>query len=117
MMVDEDDLSYIVERMGPVRAQYYQIGTLLHLNRGELNAIRRKNVDSAEAMIEIISNWLKLNYKYELHGKPSWKILVRAIANPMGGNDRALAMEIAKGLLVNLATSTLCSVIELCWYA
>lgn len=79
-----------------MKAECYKIGALLHLSRGDLRAIERKNVDCAEAMMEIISNWLRWNYKWQRHGKPSWKLLVEAVANPMGGNNEALAMEIAK---------------------
>ena len=47
-------------------------------------------------MDKVISEWLKLNYDYKKYGLPSYKALVDAVENPFGGNNTALAEEIAK---------------------
>ncbi len=95
-MVDMDDLCCILSHLEDVRAECYNIGTFLKLRQGDLDTIRRSNVDFAEAMTAIINNWLKLNYNVEKFGEPTWKALVDAVASPMGGNNNAVAMEIAR---------------------
>ena len=77
-------------------ADCYKIGTCLHLRQVYLDGIKRKNIDYLEAMTEIISNWLKLNYNYQRFGKPTWKALVEAVRSPNGGNNATLAEKIAK---------------------
>ena len=47
-------------------------------------------------MGRIISSWLKGNYDTEMHGPPTWKMLVEAVCASTGGNNRALAKRIAK---------------------
>ena len=74
----------------------YKIGTCLHLRQNDLDCIKRRNDDFIDAMTEIISNWLKLNYNHRTFGKPTWKALVDAVRSPIGGNNTALAEKIAK---------------------
>ena len=39
--------------------------------------------------------WLRRNYDTERHGRPSWRRLCGAVADPTGGEDKALAERIA----------------------
>ena len=96
LSIGEGDLPIILLYLEDLKADCFKIGTLLHLHQGELNSIERKSADHAEAMIKIISNWLKLNYNWKTFGKPSWKALVKAVASPMGGNNTAQAVKIAE---------------------
>ena len=41
-------------------------------------------------------NWLRGNYDTEMHGPPTWKMLVEAVRAPTGGNNTALAKRIAR---------------------
>ena len=86
----------VLDHLKNVKAECYKIGTALHLKQGELDAIKRESADCAEAMIKIITSWLRKNYDLERFGEPTWKALVEAVANPIGGNNNALAMEIAR---------------------
>ena len=47
-------------------------------------------------MEKIILNWLRGNYDTEMHGPPTWEMLVEAVRAPNGGNNRALADKIAE---------------------
>ena len=47
----------------------------------------------------VVVKWLQKGYNYQLHGSPSWKILVEAVGDPAGGDDGALAEAIAKNHL------------------
>lgn len=92
----EDELKCILDDLSEVKADCYKIGICLHLKQSDLDSIKLKNNDFVEAMTEIISNWLKLNYNYQKFGKPTWKALVDAVGSPIGGNNTGLAEEIAK---------------------
>lgn len=96
LKLGEDDLSSILDHLKDLKAQCYKIGTALHLKQDDLDTIKRENADFAEALTKIISNWLKLNYNWQKFVKPTWKALVEAVASPIGGNNTALAMEIAR---------------------
>ena len=65
------------------------------MKQDDLDTVKRENADSAEALTKIISNWLRKNYNFERFGEPTWKALVEAVASPLGGNNTALAIEIA----------------------
>ena len=49
-----------------------------------------------ECLQAVIVKWLQRGYNYQMHGFPSWRILVGAVGNPAGGNDDTLAEAIAK---------------------
>ena len=44
---------------------------------------------------ETLIHWLRRDYDTTRYGQPSWQMLVAAIADPAGGNNRALAERIA----------------------
>ena len=52
------------------------------------------------AMSSVVEEWLNLNYDTVRFGPPTWKTLVNAVANPLGGNNVRLAGEIAKKRLL-----------------
>ena len=85
-----------MDELQKVEANCYKIGTKLKLTPSTMNVIRAKKLHTAEALERIIETWLALNYNTEKHGPPTWKAIVEAVAHPGGGNNKALAMEIAK---------------------
>ena len=91
-----DDLHLVLDHLKNVKASCYKIGTALHLKQDELDAIKGESADCTAALIKIITSWLRKNYNLERFGEPTWKVLVEAVANPIGGNNNALAMEIAR---------------------
>ena len=84
-----------MELLKDERANCYKIGTWLKLTYSTLELIRAESPDHATAMVEIILNWLRGNYNTEMHGPPTWKMLVDAVRAPTGGNNTALAEKIA----------------------
>ena len=44
----------------------------------------------------VLTKWLQKGYNYQKHGLPTWRMLVKAVAHPAGGNNVALAEEIAR---------------------
>ena len=49
-----------------------------------------------ECLRAVVVKWLQKNYNYQEFGSPTWKMLVKAVADPVGGNNPALAESIAK---------------------
>ena len=47
-------------------------------------------------MSEALLIWLRRAHNEERRGPPTWRALVRAIADRAGGNNPALAMKLAK---------------------
>ena len=71
------------------------MGLALRLDPNSLNGIEAKKSDVENNLSDVLEEWLKKSYDTESFGDPSWKLLVDAVAHPVGGKDRALAMEIA----------------------
>ena len=44
----------------------------------------------------VLTKWLQKGYDYQKHGPPTWGMLVKAVADPAGGDNIALAEEIAR---------------------
>ena len=61
----------------------------------KLTPQKAKKNDVEDNLSDVLEEWLKKSYDTESFGDPSWKLLVDAVAHPVGGKDRALAMEIA----------------------
>ena len=49
-----------------------------------------------ECLSDVILEWLRRNYSEEIIGLPTWKWLVEVVADPVTGNDTALANRIAE---------------------
>ena len=78
-------------------ANYYDLGQALKVRAGELKIIKNNHQgDLKTALQEVIINWLKQNYNFSRFGEPTWRMLVKAVAQRSGGGDGALARRIAK---------------------
>ena len=84
-----------MEELKNVSACSAEIGGRLHLRSNVLDGIRRQNLSSTQAMEKVIMEWLRKNYDTSRYGPPTWKVLVQAVFNPAGGNNRAEAERIA----------------------
>ena len=77
----------------PLAARWKSFGLALGLHSHILNRIEsdhRKVDDCLQAALE---EWVST--VETLQGPPSWDLLVSAVAHPAGGNNQALALEIA----------------------
>ena len=92
--VGEDDFCDVYRKLITIKAKYYELGIILGLRPGDLVAIRKGN-DIDQAFTEIILMWLRQNYDVRKHGPPTWRNLVKAVDDPAGGNNHALAMSIS----------------------
>ena len=76
-------------------SKWKNIGLALRLTLDSLNTIGTKE-NVTDPLLEVLNQWLKKSYNVKLFGDPSWKLLVKAVSDRAGGNDRALAEKIAK---------------------
>ena len=81
----------------PVTARWKHTGLALRLDPGELDDIEMRNKKLDTCLTEVLRLWLSKKYDTEKFGEPSWSLLAEAVAHPAGGNNNALAMEIAEG--------------------
>ena len=75
--------------------RWNDVGLALRLNPDTLKTVETQYRDPKSCLREVIIEWLKKSYDTNRFGQPSWRLLVAAIAHPAGGNDRALAEQIA----------------------
>ena len=62
------------------------LATYLRLKDSSMSTIKEDNKDDVVRCLQLaLTDWLKLNYNYEKHGKPSWKKLAKAM-KPLDGN-------------------------------
>ena len=96
VITGEADLRDVCRELVSIKAKYYQLGVELGLLPGELDAIRvedPQNVD--QKFTDVILRWLRQHYDVARFGGPTWRRLVEAVDSPAGGNNHALAVNIA----------------------
>ena len=92
----EDDFHTVYSELVRIKANYYQLGIGLGLPPGELQAIQRGAQHVEQGFTEVLLAWLQCRHNVERFGRPSWRILVGVVDSPAGGNNPALAMDIAE---------------------
>ena len=79
------------------RAKWRNLCLILGISDDDLSAIKKEQSDdSDDCLLEGLTRWLKGGYDTEKHGPPTWRRLVDAVANSAGGDDHALALDIAE---------------------
>lgn len=92
----EADLCDVCRELVSIKAKYYQLGVKLGLPPQELDAIRKEDPqDVDQVFTKAILRWLRQEYNITRFGIPTWRGLVEAVGSPAGGNNHALAMDIA----------------------
>ena len=76
-------------------SRWKELGLALRLRPAVLKTIETQQTDLNSRMIDILTEWLQQNYNTDCFGLPSWKLLVDAVAHCSGGNNPALARQIA----------------------
>ena len=80
-MLDEGDWNWVIMDCSSLAAQWEQLGGYLGLERSSLHLIRGNHpLDNAGGWNEALNQWIKQNYKTEIHGMPSCRTLLTAIA-------------------------------------
>ena len=93
---DEDDLPDIIRELTDVVANWRDIGTLLGIRDGQLQAIQLQANSPLGCLREMLVTWLRRNYDVKRFGEPTWVKLVEVVNDPTGGGNPFLATEIAR---------------------
>ena len=91
-----DDLFDVQCELTTASAKWRSIGIALRLNHNSLDTIQSDNHDSTACLTSMLTEWLKRNYNVKKFGEPTWQWLVKAVHNPAGGANTALARQIAR---------------------
>ena len=92
----EDDLFDVVDALGPIVSKWKALGTALRIRPSKLDVIEKDNKEAAECLRYTILEYVKMCYDVKKHGEPTWQKIVKAVQHQSGGNNRALALSIAK---------------------
>ena len=95
--IDGDDFFDVYKELKPVAAHWEGIWLALRLPFGDCHTTRNDcNGNADRCLRATVEKWLTRNYNTDKHGKPSWKMLVQAVADPCGGEHKAHAEQIAQ---------------------
>ena len=83
----------VLEEVIDVAANWKQLGLKLGLG---LPTLEIENNKPKEFLRNMLKEWLRQNYDEKKYGIPSWTMLCKAVGSPDGGNNKALAVKIAK---------------------
>ena len=93
----EDDAFDVYREVVGLSARWSSICLALRLRPSDRSKIAVAHPGNPDECLEaVVVKWLQKGYNYQQHGSPSWKMLVKAVGDPAGGNDCALAGAIAK---------------------
>ena len=92
----EEDTYDVFEEVITMAGSWEQLAVGLRLPPPKKSLIAIKHCNSPErCLLAVVEEWLKGDYDVEKYGHPSWRLLVRAVADPIGGANPALAHSIA----------------------
>ena len=95
--VEEGGLRTVYDVVLPVSSKWYRFCISLGLRASRLDSIAKNNPNSTDdCLLDGLKDWVKKNYETEKHGHPTWRKLVEAVDNSSGGENHALALEIAE---------------------
>ena len=79
------------------QAKWDALCSSLGVSPDVLSAIEKEQQgDTSVCLHRGLTHWLKRSYDTEKHGPPTWRMLVADVDNSSGGNDCALALDIAE---------------------
>ena len=86
-----EDWDAVVSAVGPLTAQWDDIGRKLGMHCYTLDAIARGNNSPGLCLNQTIAQWLQLNYITDRYSRPSWRSLAEAVV----GLNKRLFLKIA----------------------
>ena len=95
LILDEGDLSNIIEEIQPIESRYYDLGRSLNLKIADLRKIRDEYPSDLDGLEDVLLLWLNQKYDEKKHGPPTWRMLVEAVSKKTGGDNHELAKQIA----------------------
>ena len=88
-----EDWNAVVSAVGPLTAQWDDLGRKLGMHRDTLDIIARNNKEiTGLCLNDTIAQWLKLNYITDKYSPPSWRSLAEAVVDL----NKSLFLKIAR---------------------
>ena len=92
---DIDDLVDVKRELIFIADKWKDIGLALRLKPATINTIEGNRINLKDRLSDVLAEWLNKAYNVQRFGQPSWQLLVRAVRDPAGGDNQALADTIA----------------------
>ena len=105
----EDDLFSVYREVLHLAPNWMNVGLVLglrHADLKEISTIYRGN--PRNCLKEALEQWLKQEYHIDRNGLPTWKKMVEVAADPVAGDNPALAATLARnhqGMQYTIRTS------------
>ena len=88
-----DELGDVLEAVKSLSARWRIFCVMLRIKEHSLELIEQNHSgDSETCLYKALGEWLRLNYDYQKHGRPSWRRLAEAVWSM----DKALFEKIVK---------------------
>ena len=95
-LTGKDDLAGLRTALNPIAHNWESFALQLGILHNTIKLIKRRNFhDPTDCLNDALAEWLDGNYNIERHGHQSWRKVCKETANAGGGNNRALAKELA----------------------
>ena len=96
-LIGDDDLFDLLKEMTSIASSWKAIGIGLRIGFGRLETIQNDNAGNSRACLSaMLTCWLQRSYNVGRFGEPTWRTVVKVVADPAGGDNRALALSIAE---------------------
>ena len=96
-LIGGDDLFDLLQEMMPIASSWKAIGIGLRIDYGRLQMIQIDNDGNFRACLSaMLTCWLQRSYNVDRFGEPTWRAVVKVVADPAGGDNHALALSIAE---------------------
>ena len=92
----EEDISDVLHEVDGLAGRWSDMCLVLGLHSLENKIKAEHSKNPSDCLRAVVDKWLQKNYNCERFGSPTWKTLVKAVADPLGGANIALAENIAK---------------------
>ena len=81
MHAGSNDLNEIFGILASTSHMYNELGIGLNLERTVMGRIvhEAKTSTTSESLVQVLTEWLRWNYSYQALGKPSLRLLVKAV--------------------------------------
>ena len=89
------DVAKLRQEVLSVAHVWKPFGLALGVHINTLNAIEQTHRRVGDCLNDTLDDWLRNGSIRESDGPPSWQLVVKAVANPAGGNDCSQAEKIA----------------------
>ena len=91
------DFPDIWSKASSLSSRWDSLGLMLYLSPDTIDEIYKAHHDDPRTCLrKVLTRWLEKGYDYKRYGHPSWRMLCIAIKSTSGGNDAALAQELAR---------------------